>query len=449
MLAENGLGPQGDLKPPQWETVNFPGSLPLETLPVDTPVPPQRETELLNLIRDLNRCNEVLLGRVNQLEESLETSQQALQAEVEHHHSQGSTGHSVLAAQQHSTAQLLSELESSSDALKRQRILSETLQAQLNSSQERVTQLERECTLLQKQHTVKSHSLQESEETCRDLRSRLQRQQRYTLQFKVALEKCLDMSAPQQEPNRFQDALPLSHQIAPLISDLPHNPVSMPRADRIQPWSSLEGDLAPDPQLAALLKAKTPQPAAPDIAVESPSHGATTPASADTQLWQDLERVVEQAPAVSESASLAEPAPTASPEPELNAKSQPGFTEPMPWGSPKTQAANRSEPSTSPVETTPFEPAPPKQPPLDAVAQAADSRPATTTWPPAGDAADIQADAARPVVMPEIPLLKMPVTQGASPSPIVHPLRPQRKKLKSLSAVDLPSFPRPPQGAAN
>jgi hypothetical protein len=34
------------------------------------------------------------------------------------------------------------------------------------------------------------------------------------------------------------------------------------------------------------------------------------------------------------------------------------------------------------------------------------------------------------------------LTVGGSPSPIVYPLRRPAKKLESLAAVDLPSFPR-------
>jgi hypothetical protein len=242
----------------------LPGHLPVEAIPVDATINPSREVELLNLVRDLNRCNEVLLGRVNQLEEALENAQQALQAEVEHHHSQSSRVDPAVAAQQRSMAQLLSELEGANDGLKRQRILAETLQAQLDSSQERVVQLERECTLLQQQQTAKSQSLQKSEETCQDLRSRLQRQQRYTLQFKVALEKCLDMSSPHSVTSS-PDRSPLGPQVRPQAPqpqeprESRHNPVAMPRADRIQPWSAIDGDPLPDPQLAALLRATNPQ----------------------------------------------------------------------------------------------------------------------------------------------------------------------------------------------
>ncbi|MDA0268663.1 MAG: hypothetical protein O3A14_17310 [Cyanobacteria bacterium] len=438
----------GDLTPAEWQTVNFPGSLPVETIPVDAKANPTREVELLNLIRDLNRCNEVLLGRVNQLEESLETAQQALQAEVEHHHSQSNANDPATVAQQRSMAQLLSEPEGSNDALKRQRILAETLQAQLDSGQERVTQLERECTLLQQQHTAKSQSLQKAEETCRDLRSRLQRQQRYTLQFKVALEKCLDMSTPQQAPHISNTAplgraTPLPHS-PPDISVPAHQPVSMPRADRIQPWSSIEADPFPDPQLAALLRARTAQNnTAQNNVASSPTPDVDPTNAADVQLWQDLERVVEQAP-TAPLASPVEPMPAS--EPTAQVTSQVGFTEPMPWGPPQPKAIEQPEQSlVSDVEATPPEPAA-----LAETFQPAPAMPEVTTWLPskasttAPATIDMQPHSPKPVT-PDIPLLKMPMTQGASPSPIVHPLRPQKKKLKSLSAVDLPSFPRAPQ----
>ncbi len=428
---------QGDIAPSQWETVNFPGSVPLGAIPVDANSNPSREGELLNLIRDLNRCNEVLLGRVNQLEESLETAQQALQAEVEHHHSSSNANAPAMAAQQRSMAQLLSELEGSNDALKRQRILAETLQAQLDSGQERVAQLERECTVLQQQHTAKSQSLQKSEETCRDLRSRLQRQQRYTLQFKVALEKCLDMSSPQQSPlpNR---TTPLSAPLRPQDSGAsPHHPVAMPRADRIQPWTSVEGDPLPDPQLAALLRT-TPQMDPPESSVTataSAPESITNPV--DAKLWQDLERVVEQAPIIP-APSTASPPEEPTPFEATPTAPQLAFTEPFPWG------------PTPAKETEPLAPNPPATEtiPLAADQPATPAMPEVTTWQPTQGAAtiDVQPHVAQPTV-PEIPLLKMPITPGTSPSPIVHPLRPQKKKLTSLSAVDLPSFPRLPQDA--
>ncbi|NER85384.1 MAG: hypothetical protein F6K42_39010, partial [Leptolyngbya sp. SIO1D8] len=50
-----------------------------------------------------------------------------------------------------------------------------------------------------------------------------------------------------------------------------------------------------------------------------------------------------------------------------------------------------------------------------------------------------------PPITTEIPALDAARTSQASPSPIVHPLRPTQRKRKSLSAVELPSFPPLPK----
>ena len=171
--------------------------------------------------------------------------------------------------------------------------------------------------------------------------------------------------------------------------------------------------------------------------------------SADVQLWQDLERVVEQAPVSSPGAT--EVTPPVAPESVTSVEPQAGFTEPMPWGPPKTKAVDLSEPS----RVTQVDSESASEPELSSeTVQPELGIPDTTTWPPhnptipgeATTTANVEPSEPQAGV-PEIPLLKMPITRGTSPSPIVHPLRPQKKKLKSLSAVDLPSFPRPSQNA--
>lgn len=127
-------------------------------------------------------------------------------------------------------AQLLTELEIANDGLRRATIHNETLQTELESSQQRVAQLERECTLLQQRFSEKSTALQQAEASCSDLKARLQRQQRYTLQFKTALEKYLNMAG---EPSSVGAAF------APTIADATQ-PVGMPKAPEIQPWSTSE-----------------------------------------------------------------------------------------------------------------------------------------------------------------------------------------------------------------
>ena len=89
--------------------------------------------------------------------------------------------------------QLLQELERSRQTTQRQQILVETLTEQLESSQERIAQLERDCALTQQRHNEQVQQVLQAESACRDLRLRLHRQQQQTLQFKAALEKCLEM----------------------------------------------------------------------------------------------------------------------------------------------------------------------------------------------------------------------------------------------------------------
>ena len=56
----------------------------------------------------------------------------------------------------------------------------------------RIAQLERSCALLQEQCLKQTDELMQAATTDRELRGRLQRQQRQTLQLRAALEKCLD-----------------------------------------------------------------------------------------------------------------------------------------------------------------------------------------------------------------------------------------------------------------
>ena len=187
---------------------------------------PPNLADLISLIQELNQCNGVLLDRVSQLEEALERSQQALQVQGERSTEPLVAPHQAedLTTAQAQIANLFSQLEFAHQANQRQQILTETLTAGLESSQERVAQLEREAALLQQRYNEQSQRLVQSEGSCRDLQARLQRQQRYTLQFKAALEKCLEMPAPQYEG---------SETIAP-----PTDVLSLPKAQQIQPWST-------------------------------------------------------------------------------------------------------------------------------------------------------------------------------------------------------------------
>ncbi|GAB4366174.1 MAG: hypothetical protein Kow00121_03370 [Elainellaceae cyanobacterium] len=192
--------------------------------------------DLISLIQELNQCNSILLDRVSQLEEALERSQSALKAEVKRSQSQVAFSDyeredlvsiQDLTAAQEQVVELYNQLEFVHQTNQRQQILVETLTGQLEASQERVAQLEREAALVQQRYNDQMQSLIQYEHNCRDLQARLHRQQRYTLQFKAALEKSLEVSAPPFES--------VAQAVAAASTE---DYFFLPKGQRIQPWIS-------------------------------------------------------------------------------------------------------------------------------------------------------------------------------------------------------------------
>ncbi|MGC1245727.1 MAG: hypothetical protein WA865_05905, partial [Spirulinaceae cyanobacterium] len=205
------------------------------------------EEENFALSSKLRQRNRVLLKKVATLERTLAEAQEALQAQE-----MRTRGNDNLLAQQaeefsatqEQLTRLFRELESSHQTAQRQQILIETLSQQLESAQERINQLEQEYTSLQKRNQTKAKQLLQQEQQNQELRSRLQRQQRRAIQFKTALDKCLDV------PN---SSSPDSGEIEPTPTQIPTPTLSQnkeetffPKASPIQPWSAqLEQDSPP------------------------------------------------------------------------------------------------------------------------------------------------------------------------------------------------------------
>ncbi len=379
-----------------WQTVHFPGTVSVDQISGTSPnlqtsamdsssthqssstfEPPaseqttnQRETELLNLVRDLNECNDVLLAKVSQLEESLERSQTALQAEIDRADGTHSGDREIV--------QLVTELEQSNQALHQHQMLNETLQTELTAFRERAVQLEAEHKALLRQHTTQSQELLQANTNCRDLRARLQRQQRYTLQFKAALEKCLSMSPESTNSSG---------------STFDASSLTMPKADEIRPWESTLGNARLDPQLESMIRGF--QGGSPTT---SQTAETTLEAEAEDQLWHDLARVMEPDEVAVNSEGHARAADQESPR----------FTEPSPWGNELNTADDPGDAST-PSQLSP-------------------------------QASEILARVQQSGMVSDTYLPAMMSAQG-SPSPLVNPLRPQRR-ISSLSAIDLPNFPR-------
>lgn len=208
MLAETGAADGLAIAAPEFDASELASALAIEASePVDltngtVPAP----AELVGLIQQLRQENLELRDRAIQLEQDLAQEQIELQLTKAHlvHHEEKSdqvnadaiASKETAAALREQVSRLLQELELSNQANQRQQILVETLTKQLESSQERIAQLERECALAQQRYNEQLQQLLHSEDVCRDLRMRLHRQQQQTLQFKAALEKSLEMTAP-------------------------------------------------------------------------------------------------------------------------------------------------------------------------------------------------------------------------------------------------------------
>lgn len=180
--------------------------------------------------------NDEILGWVSELERALDDAQAALLLQDEQAQRQENQlvarNDELLQAQERSQ-RLVQEMENAQKLAQRQQILIETLTAQLETAQERLAQMERECTLAQVHSHEQTQKLAQGEGTIRNLKSRLQRQQRYTLQFRAALEKCLEASVPQP----IEDLTLGSPRIEPMepietLGDL------LPKSRPVQPWSS-------------------------------------------------------------------------------------------------------------------------------------------------------------------------------------------------------------------
>lgn len=166
-----------------WATVEFPRAMTLETLvrsetEPDPPDDPKDLASAMALVQQLKQREQLLSQRVRDLEatvEQLTASKQALSVDPDKsNHSNGQPSEN------------------------RQQLLAETIRKKLDTYQQRIAQMEQEHAQTQQRYQEKTFQLQQVEHTCQELRSRLHRQQRHALQFKAALEKCLEAEAQQR-----------------------------------------------------------------------------------------------------------------------------------------------------------------------------------------------------------------------------------------------------------
>lgn len=168
----------------------------------------------------LHECNRNLVNRLTNLEVILETNTQNLK--LQENLLKEKNQH--LLDSQRQVNRLFYKLELCQQVIQRQEVMVENLTEKWQQSQQQQAQLERECAIAQQKYNEQSYHLQELENICQELRSRLQRQQRQTLQFKVALERTLPKTAGFAEADK---TVNIQEEIN-LISTLTAPPV--------QPW---------------------------------------------------------------------------------------------------------------------------------------------------------------------------------------------------------------------
>ncbi len=266
-----------------WQTVDFPNAIGVDAIPTQSETkksqsqtqpteagsPPisdnlknllgnaeQRQgkgSTPVTLMQALHECNRDLLQRIAQLETALEQSQKTLQ-EREALLEQRTA---ALENTQEQLTRLFGKVEVSHQTLQGQEIFVESLSSQLATSQTRLATLERECASAVQRYNEQFHQLAATENVCRELRSRLHRQQRHTLQFKAALERSLEMphvkSPIVEPPDSAEDAA--SAQLESLLAAVKSSQVPLPpafNASPVKPWSEPEEHPASAPAAEAI-----------------------------------------------------------------------------------------------------------------------------------------------------------------------------------------------------
>ncbi len=502
----------------EWITVDFPQALPVDEIPHEEPVLPDLShslPELSDRVCDLDQQNQDLRRQKADLISVLEKQDQEFHAQIANlnkalqqtrnmlrlerrnwesqsrqikQRSQEQTTHIAQQTQELTTTQeqvvkLFRELENAQQTAQRQQILVETLTTQLEVSQEQVAQLERECAITQQRYSEQTQHVHQTDHACKDLRSRLLRQQRYTMQFKAALEKCLDVPAAKSadglETLLTETSVTRPDRLNPAADLL------APKAQPVQPWSAQPDfpDLDPLPEPHSVY---IPSPwdddseiAPEDLITQTPEvDSIVCDAIADQPFEPPVVVATQREPLVVSYTIQRSPETSDALIPEIQLFT-PDLTPEIMGETPDETAQAIAFPAFLEIESDleqkldhalqafelPVEPFASGSELADllqndqeilneihAIAESADPAPDLDLSEP--EAVDLAANSAS--ASPFITLQSMTsrelTRQSVSasdnpllvngPSPIVYPLR-SSKKLKSLAAVDLPSFPRP------
>lgn len=417
--------------------------------------------KLLALNEELQTANNSLYEQVEHLKVDLTESEKALQWQKKRFsvtESMLNQQTQELAAAQEQIQSLFQQLETAVQTVQRQEIFIDTYKAQLEISQQRLAQLERECALLQTNYTEQSQHLLQSETACRELRTRLMRQQRQTLQFKAALEKCLETAVPSD--NTLEDTANPAQNLGAKQTRFSKKARSLfPNAQPIKPWSA-ESDSGAD-------NLDQPQGQSSTTPPYTSYHPASTPSSPwDWSDTADTPTTVPSNPAVQSDDSSTTPSADSSLgssniNEKLNSLIQMFFAsesasasapltadEPAMWETLAKTITENQEAETEPEVQLTAE----MNPPIHTATSSVEQSPAivdesvevvyttvVTEVTAADENEDYWADISQ---ITQAELLPTDLSQNPdtkSPSPVVYPQRPPKGR-KSLSSVELPNF---------
>lgn len=130
----------------------------------------------------------------------------------------------------------LAEVESYREVERLQKRSLLALSEELAATREQFARLERECTLLQEESNERTQRAIVAEKEIDELRSRLQRQQRYALQYKAALDQCLGKAVERVSPT----------DLAIVPKNTSIEPWKDPEAAKIPPTEPDEGSAGDD-----------------------------------------------------------------------------------------------------------------------------------------------------------------------------------------------------------
>jgi chromosome segregation ATPase len=185
-----------------------------------------QDTDWFSITQRVRRYNRQLVGRVMELEKTLEEMQQKYGSVRDKSQQQ------ELIPSQEQINNLAHKLRQSDQIIQQQKLSLQTLSDQLKASQAQVAKLERDCALLQGNYNQKNNQLVKLQSQIQELNARLSRQQRYNLQLRAALEKGSENTSP---PETLASA-----------------------TQSIQPWSGETADVVEGPS--------QPAPKAPELA---------------------------------------------------------------------------------------------------------------------------------------------------------------------------------------